>query len=59
MLGDSTKETALWIVGMLVAAGITIWGALYVVDIFLAPHDPTDPLVTKGGLSKQQDIRPK
>jgi hypothetical protein len=50
----STKELAMWIAGMLVVAGIAI---LAVLDHFIAPHDPTDPLMTKGGLSRQQDIR--
>jgi hypothetical protein len=52
--GDSIKETVLWIVGMLVAAGITIFGALYVVNNFIASHDPTDPLTVKGGLKPEQ-----
>ena len=47
MFGDSRKETALWTIGMLVAAGIPILGALYVVNTFIAPHDPTDPLIVQ------------
>ena len=59
MFGESTKEVLLWIVGLLIAAAITIWGALYVVDHFIAPHDATDPLTSKGGLNKEQDSRGK
>ena len=54
MFGDSIKETALWIVGMLVAAGITILAALYEVNNFIAPHDQSDPLTVKGGLKPEQ-----
>jgi hypothetical protein len=54
MFGDSIKETTLWIIGMLVAAAITIWGAFYVVNNFIAPHDPTDPLTVKRGLKPEQ-----
>jgi hypothetical protein len=46
----------LWITGLLVATAITMWGAFYVVDNFIAPHDPTDPLTSKGGLDRQQGV---
>ena len=59
MFGESTKEVLLWIAGLLVATAITILGAFYVVDHFLAPHDPTDPLTSKGGLDRQQSIERK
>jgi hypothetical protein len=55
----STKELAMWITGMLVVAGIMILALLYVVDHFIAPHDPTDPLTIKGGLDRQQRIETK
>jgi hypothetical protein len=46
----------LWIAGLLVAATITIWDAFYVVDHFIAQHDPTEPLASKGGLDRQHGI---
>jgi hypothetical protein len=55
----STKELAMWITGMLVIAGIMILALLYVVDHFIAPHDPTDPLTIKGGLERHQRIKAK
>jgi hypothetical protein len=54
MFGESGKELALWIGGMLVAAGIAVWGAFYVVNNYIAPRDTTDPLSKAGGLNKQQ-----
>ena len=54
MFGGSTKETLLWIGGMLVAAALTIFGVLFAVDNLLAVHDPTDPLERQGGLKKDQ-----
>jgi hypothetical protein len=59
MFGESTKETLLWIVGMLFAAGITIVGLIWVVNNVIAPRDRTDPLMTKGGLSKDQGVQGK
>jgi hypothetical protein len=56
MFGESTKAVLLWITGLLVATAITMWGAFYVVDNFIAPHDPTDPLTSKGGLDRQQGV---
>jgi hypothetical protein len=55
----STKELLMWIAGMLAAAGIAILAVLYVVDHFIAPHDPTDPLTVNGGLDRQQRIQTK
>ena len=49
----------MWITGMLVVAGIMILALLYVVDHFIAPHDPTDPLTVKGGLERHQRIKAK
>jgi hypothetical protein len=43
------KELARVIAGRLIAPGITIWVAIYMVDHFIAPHDPTD-LLGKAGL---------
>lgn len=59
MFGEfSTKELLLWIAGLLVAAGIVIVGAIYAVNNFIAPHDPSDPLTNQGGLEKQ-DLKQK
>ena len=49
----------MWIAGVRVAAGIAILAVLYVVDHFIAPHDPTDPLTIKGGLERHQRIKAK
>jgi hypothetical protein len=51
MFGDSGKELGLWIFGMLVAAAV--WGAFYLVNNYIAPHDATDPLANAGGLNPQ------
>jgi hypothetical protein len=48
-----------WLIGMLVAAGLTILGAIYLVNNVLAPRDATDPLKTNGGLAPTQDIGKK
>jgi hypothetical protein len=45
----TNKELLLWIVGLSFAGVITIWAAFYVVDNFIPPHDPADPLTIKGG----------
>lgn len=50
MLGFSTKEVLLWLGGMLVAAAITILGAIWVVDALVDPRDTNDPLAKAGGL---------
>ena len=44
---------------MLVAATIIILAVIYVTDNFLVPHDPTDPLMIRGGLKPDQDIKGK
>jgi hypothetical protein len=43
MFGDSTKEMAAWLIGMLVAGGPTIFAVFYVVDVFIHPPDPPIP----------------
>jgi hypothetical protein len=58
VFGDSTKEMAVWLIGMLVAAGLTILAVLYVVDVFIHPPDPTDPLTRQGGLKPEQAPKP-
>jgi hypothetical protein len=45
-------------VGLLMAAGILILGSFYVVNNFIAPHDPTDPLTANGGLKPKQSLSP-
>ena len=54
MFGDSAKEAWMWVGGLLVAAVILIFGMRLLVDNYIAPHDPGDPLTT-GGLNRQQD----
>jgi hypothetical protein len=49
---------AVWLIGMLVAAGLTILAVLYVVDVFIHPADPTDPLTRQGGLKPEQAPKP-
>ena len=43
----------MWIGGMSVAAVIVISGLIYVVDTFLAFHDPSDPLTPQAGLKAE------
>lgn len=57
MVGDSAKEIMLWIGGLLVAGAITILGAIWAVDSYLAFHDPNDPLTEQGGLAPAQDTK--
>ena len=54
---ESAKEILLWIAGMLVVAGITILAVIFIVDSFIDPYNPSDPLASQGGLQQQQDIR--
>ena len=45
MIGKySTKGFLMWVVGMLVAAAITIIISFFVVERFLAAHNQQDPL---------------
>ena len=55
----TNKELLLWIVGLSVAGVVTIWAALYAVDHFIVPHEPSDPLKFEGGLDRQQRIEAK
>jgi hypothetical protein len=51
MFGEySTREFLMWIVGIFVAAMITIFGAIYVVDILVVP--PNDSPTTHNILKK-------
>jgi hypothetical protein len=45
--------------GLLVATVLTIVATVYVVDNYLAPFDPSDPLTKQGGLKPGQDIHKK
>jgi hypothetical protein len=49
---------AAWLIGMLVAGGLTIFAVFYVVDVFIHPPDPTDPLTRQGGLKPEQAPKP-
>lgn len=47
----------LWIAGILLAAAITIFGAIWAVDAYLASYDPSDPLAEQGGLVPEQNTK--
>ena len=53
----SAKDLLLWIAGTLVVAGIPILAVIFIVDSFIDPYNPSDPLASQGGLQQQQDIR--
>jgi len=45
----------MWIGGMLLAAAIAIFGVTYLVDAYLAFHDPADALAIQRDLKSGQD----
>jgi hypothetical protein len=49
------REILMWIGGMLVAAAIAIFGVTYLVDAYLAFHDPADALAIQRDLKSGQD----
>jgi hypothetical protein len=53
------RQIIIFIVGLAVAAVVTVFGTIWIVDNFLTPPDPRDPLAKQGGLRPDQDIRQK
>jgi hypothetical protein len=49
---------AVWLIGMLVAGGLSILAMVYVVDVFIHPPDLADPLTRQGGLKPEQMPNP-
>ena len=55
----SGREIIGIVIGLAVAAMLTVFGTIYLVEHFLAAPDPNDPLRRQGGLKPEQDIRKK
>jgi hypothetical protein len=53
MFGELSKRQMAIIIA-LVAAVLAYFGTLYVVDHWIAPRDPNDPLVKQHGLKLEQ-----
>jgi hypothetical protein len=49
------REILMWIGGMLMAAAIAIFGVIFLVDAYLAVHDPADALVIQRDLKSGPD----
>jgi hypothetical protein len=50
----STREIVLFVLVMILATALTVWGTLYVLKTFVLGN-PNDPLTKSGGLSPMQE----
>jgi hypothetical protein len=50
----STREIVLFVLVMILATALTIWGTFYVLETFVLGN-PNDPLTKSGGLSPMQE----
>jgi hypothetical protein len=54
----STREIMLFVLVMILATALTVWGTLYVLKTFVLGN-PNDPLTKAGGLSQSQEREPR
>ena len=55
MFGDLSTRQLVWATVIAVMAAVIVYfGALYVIDYWVAPREPNDPLVKQRGLKPEQ-----
>jgi hypothetical protein len=47
-VSESTKSLLAWIVGVMVAAAVAVLSVIFVMDIYLAVQEPTEPVRIQG-----------